>query len=82
MLYMVTLKIHAGQRNKAIEEFEARGPNRTPGVAFRGTWVATHDDVVYALIDARDEPAAEQACQAWSDFGDGKICPVVDIDKY
>lgn len=82
MLYMLKLQISAGKRDQALAEFERRGPNRNPGVKFRGAWIAVKDDTAYALVEGTDEPAIENACQAWSEYGQWSVCPVVDIEKY
>ena len=39
MKYMVEFRLKPGSKSKAVEYFESRGPNRNPGVTFRGAWV-------------------------------------------
>jgi hypothetical protein len=82
MKFMVTLRLKPGAKNKALEAFDERGPNRNPGVALRGAWVATHADVVYALVESASEAAVAEAAKTWNNHGESEITAVVDIEQY
>ena len=82
MKYMVELRLKSGVKNKALEAFEQRGPNRTPGVMLRGAWVADRKDLVFALLESADEALIAQAASSWSEFGDSQITSVHDIEQF
>src|SRR6266550_5458735 len=52
MKFMVEFSVKPGDKNKAAQAFEQRGPNRNPGVAFRGAWIGQNADVVFALVES------------------------------
>lgn len=82
MRFMVEFQLQPGARNKAVEAFEQRGPNRNPGVAFVGAWIARREDVAFVLVDAQDEALVANAAKSWSQVGEAKIHPVVDVQQY
>ena len=81
MKFLVELRFQTGGKVKALEAFELRGPNRHPGVTFRGAWVATQSDVAYALVDSDDEGLVSKAAQSWAEQGDYRITQVIDVDQ-
>lgn len=81
MKYMVELLLHPGAKDKALEAFEQRGPNRTAGVTLRGVWVAAHADVVFVLLESAKETSVAEAVSSWSVFGESKITTVIDIEQ-
>ena len=82
MKFMVEVQLQPGTRNKAVEVFEQRGPNRHPGVTFVGAWIGSHSDVAFVLVDAEDESRVAKAAASWPDFGTAKIHAVVDVQQY
>lgn len=82
MEFIVELRLKPGSTRRAIEAFEERGPNRTPGVALRGAWVETPKELIFALVESKDEALVLEASRAWADVGDCQIHPVVDIDQF
>ena len=82
MKFMVELKLIPGSTRQAVEAFEQRGPNRSPGVAMRGAWVGTGEDFIFALVESDDESLVLKASQAWADVGDCEIHPVIDIEQF
>jgi hypothetical protein len=82
MLFMVEFRLKPGAKNKAVEAFEQRGPNRIPGVAFEKVWIGNHSDVAYVLIQSADEALVAKAAELWSEFGQTQIHSVVDIQQY
>ncbi len=82
MKAMVEFHLKSGSKEKAIELFEERGPNRIPGVSLRGAWVGIHCDVVFVLVESPTEAAVAQAADAWKGHGEFKIHPVVDVEQY
>ena len=86
MKFMVEFRIKPGGKNSAIEAFELRGPNRIPGVTFRGAWVGANTDVVFALVEGADEALVSQAAQFWTEQpwaqGEHRITPVIDIEQF
>lgn len=82
MKFMVEILLQPGTRNAMIESFEAKGPNRNPGVTFRGAWIGTKSDVVFVLVEADNPTLIDNACCAWNPPGELKVHPVVDVDQY
>ncbi len=78
---MVEIQLQAGNKNKAFEAFEQRGPNRTDGVTFRGAWVGKESEVVFVLVECADEKNLATASQTWSEFGTFRVHPVIDIQQ-
>jgi hypothetical protein len=81
MKFMVELGLKAG-KDKAFELFESRGPNRHPGVTFRGAWIGTDSDIAFVLIESADEALVAQAAQSWSEPGESRITRVIDIEQF
>jgi len=82
MKFLVEFHLKPGSMKKAVELFEQVGPNRNPGVAFRGAWVGTHTEIAFVLIESDDENLVTRAAQSWSEHGDFEIHPVLDIENF
>jgi hypothetical protein len=82
MKYIVELRLKAGSTYRAIEAFEQRGPNRSAGVSFRGAWVGTRSEVIFALVESDEESLVRDASAAWADVGEFNINPVVEIEQF
>jgi hypothetical protein len=82
MKFMVQFRLKPGSKNKAVACFESRGPNRNPGVTFRGAWVGKDSDVVFVLVESEDESLLTSAAQSWSEFGTHQATAVLDIQQY
>jgi len=82
MKFIVEFRVQPGNKNKAFEAFEQRGPSRNPGVTFRGAWIGKREDVVFVLAESRDEAEVAQAAKAWSESGDFRLTEVIDIEQY
>lgn len=82
MKFMVQLQLRPGTKNQAVEAFEQRGPNRNPGVTFRGAWIGAHSDVVFAIVESAAENLVSEAAKSLEAFGACQITPVLDIDQY
>lgn len=82
MRYMVEFQLKPGSRNRAVEAFEMRGPNRNPGVTFEGAWIGHHSDVAFVLVDSEDEAHVVKVAELWSEFGQPQIHQVLDVQQY
>jgi hypothetical protein len=82
MKFMIELKLKPGSKDKVFEAFEQRGPNRIPGVTLRGAWVGARSDVVFALVESGEESLVASAAQTWSQLGENKITPVLDVEQF
>jgi hypothetical protein len=82
MKFMVELVLKPGSTYRAMDAFELRGPNRNPGVVFRGAWVGIRSELVFALVESEDEALVREASRAWADVGEYKINPVVEIEQF
>jgi hypothetical protein len=82
MLFMVVVQLHPGTKAAAMESFEFRGPNRHPGIAFRGAWIGAHDDSLFVLVEASDSARVESAIAAWGDVGVSEIHSVINVEDF
>jgi hypothetical protein len=82
MKFMAQFRLKPGAKNKAVEAFEQRGPNRNPGVTFLGAWVGNHSDVAFVLVEGEDEAHVAKAAEAWVPFGEAQIHSVIDVQQY
>ena len=82
MKFMVEFQAKPGNKNKAFAAFEQRGPNRSPGVAFRGAWIGKHSDLVFVLAESADESLVIQAAKLWTERGDFRITEVTDVEQF
>jgi hypothetical protein len=80
--FIVEFRLKSGMKNKAVEAFEQRGPNRNPGVTFRGAWVGKQSDVAFVLAESEDEVHLAKVVQSWAAFGQAQIHSVIDIEQY
>lgn len=81
MKFMVQFQLRPETKNKALEAFEQRGPNRNPGVTLRELWVGTNSSAVFVLVESEDQALVEKAGQTWAEFGTYQICPVIDAQQ-
>jgi hypothetical protein len=79
---MVEFRLKPDSRNKAVEAFEMRGPNRNPGVTFEGAWIGHHSDVAFVLVKSEDEAHVARVAELWSEFGQPQIHQVIDVQQY
>lgn len=82
MKFMVRSRLKPGSVPRAIEAFETRGPNRSPGVSFRGAWVDSHSELVFVLVDSAEESLVRDASRTWGDILEIEIHPVVEIEQF
>jgi hypothetical protein len=82
MNFMVQFSVKPGNKNKALDAFDNRGPNRNSGVTFRGGWIGAHSDVVFALVESSDESLVNEVARSWSELGEFRITEVVDVDQF
>jgi Protein of unknown function (DUF3303) len=82
MKYMVEFSVKSGNKNKAVQAFEQRGPNRNPGVTFRGAWIGKNSDVVFVLVESADESLVTSAAKSWAELGDFRITQVIDVEQF
>jgi hypothetical protein len=82
MKFMVQFRLKPGMKNKAVEFFENRGPNRNPGVTFGGAWIGKDSDVVFVLVESADQAIVTSVGQSWDQFGTHEVFPVLDIQQF
>jgi hypothetical protein len=81
MKYLVELRLKPDSKERLLDAFEQRGPNRQPGVSFRNAWIGTRSPLVFVLAEGADERLIEEACKFWHEFADYTIHPVLDIEQ-
>ena len=82
MKFMIEFPIKPGNKNRVVEAFEQRGPNRSPGVTFQGAWIGKNSDVVFALVESANEAQVTEAAKSWSAVGNFRITQVIDVTQY
>jgi Domain of unknown function (DUF3303) len=82
MKFMVEFPVRPGNKNKVLEAFEQRGPSRNPGVTFRGAWIGKDSDVVFALVESANESLVTSAAKSWTETGNFRITPVLDLEQF
>ncbi len=82
MKFVVEFRLKPGTKNKVVELFETRGPNRNPGVTFRQAWIGTTSDIVFVVAENESEDRIKNVAQSWAEYGDCQIHPVVDIEQF
>jgi Domain of unknown function (DUF3303) len=82
MKFMVEFSVKSGDKNKAVQAFEQRGPNRNPGVTLQGAWIGKNTDVVFALVESADESLVTSAAKSWTETGSFRITPVIDLEQF
>ena len=82
MKFMVECVLKAGLKSQAMQAFEQRGPNRSPGVTYRGAWVGLHSDVVFVLVESAEESLVSADARSWSQIDDYRITPVIDLEHF
>jgi hypothetical protein len=82
MKFMVEFPVRPGNKNKVIEAFEQRGPNRSPGVTFQSAWIGKDSDVVFALVESAEESLVTGAAKSWTETGNFRITPVIDLEHF
>jgi len=82
MKFMIEFTLRAHDKNKALEAFEQRGPNRSPGVNFLGAWIGKNSDVIFVLVESTDESLVNSAAKSWPEIGDFQITPVIDVQQF
>ena len=82
MKFMIEFHLKPGVKRAVVEAFDLRGPNRIPGVSFRGAWIGTRNDVIYVLGEGADEALIDKACELWREHGDFEIVPVIDSEDF
>lgn len=82
MLFMVVVQLHSGTKAAAMESFELRGPNRYPGIAYRGAWIGTQDDSLFTLVESSEIALVETVVASWGDVGTSQIHPVINVEDF
>jgi Domain of unknown function (DUF3303) len=82
MKFFVEFQLKPGNKEKAMETFELRGPNRNPGVTLQGAWIGKNEEVIFVLVESTDETLLVNAANSCGQFGDYQITPVIDLEQY
>ena len=82
MKFMIEFAVRPGNKNKAVQAFEQRGPNHNPGVTFHGAWVGKQADVIFALVESAEQSLVDSAAKTWSETGNFRITPVIDLEQF
>jgi hypothetical protein len=82
MKFMIEFRLKPGHKEQVLETFEKTGPNRHPGVTFRGAWVGSRSDVIFVLLESDEgESTVANLAESWKAHGEAKFHAVVDVDE-
>ena len=82
MKFLVQFHPKHNGKQKLLEAFEVRGPNKNPGVTLKVAWIAKNEETVFALVESDDEKLVVDAARSWTTSGDYQITPVIDWEQY
>jgi hypothetical protein len=82
MKFIVQFQLKPGSKQAVVETFERVGPNRNPGVSFRGAWIGSRTDLAFVLVESDDEGLVAKVSEAWREFGEPTIHPVIDVEQF
>jgi hypothetical protein len=81
MKYMIEFRLKAGHKEQVLKTFEKVGPNRNPGVDFRGAWIGARNDVIFVLAESDDESRIADVAKSWQVHGEATVHAVVDVEQ-
>lgn len=82
MLYMIELQYPLENRDDALRYFLQHGTVGYDGrVTLIGAWVATHERIAYAVVEAPDPDEISKACVPLEQFGEISFRPVTSVDQ-
>lgn len=82
MLYMVEIRFDPEHRAQVLEYFWQHGTSNYVGkLTIQGAWVASHDKLAYALVDASNEDEVRQSCEPLKEFGEIVYREVTSSDE-
>ena len=82
MLYMIELRYPIEQRDKALRYFLQHGTVGYDGrVTLVAAWVATHDHIAYAVVEANEHDELTKACLPLEQFGEVTFRGVTSVDQ-
>lgn len=82
MLYMIELHYSDQKRDGALEYFWKHGTNNYEGkMSVKSLWVASQDQIAYALVKGRDSAEVDKAASPLSQFGKVLVRSVVSSDE-
>ena len=82
MLYMIELRYEDEHRGDVLEYFWQHGAANYEGkVVLKGAWVATHDQIGYALIESSNDEEVKKACAPINHIGNITFRHVTSTDE-
>ena len=82
MLHMIQLRYEPEHRKAALKFFWEHGSTHYEGhVEVKGVWVATHEGIAYALVEASSESDMQKASAPLAEFGEITIHSVTSADE-
>ena len=81
MKFLVEFRYDSAQREAFRAAFESAGLGHAEGLSIQTGWVSTKECLVFLVAESADAAKVDQACQAWSKYGQWKIRQVLDLDQ-
>lgn len=81
MLFIIKWTTIAGNRNKAIERFQATGGKPPAGVTMLGRWFPVAQNAGLAVAEASDPVLVEQWALEWNDILTMEVLPALTDEQ-
>lgn len=79
MKFHVEFTYRAEEREKLLNLLQVGGLPAEGPVKVLGAWIAIQTGAGFAMVDTHDSRAFYELCSTWSEYGQIKITPVIDV---
>ncbi len=79
MKFVIEFTYSTEEREKLLNFLQTGALTPDGPVKVLGAWVAIQTGNGYAVIDTKDSTAMYQICSSWSEYGQVKVTPVIDV---
>jgi len=81
MRFHVEFTYSSSSRDKVLRLLRDRGLNPGNNLKILQAYVAIATGTGYVIVDTNKAAALYEACSAWSDIGQLKVTPVIEVDE-
>jgi hypothetical protein len=81
MKFLVEFRYDGTQREEFRRVYESAGFSQMEGASFLEGWISTKECLAFVLVEAADAATVDQGCRHWSQFGQWKIHPVMNLEQ-
>lgn len=81
MKFHVEFTYQSAEREKLLNFLHGDGLPSDGPVKVLGAWLAVQTGVGYAALETKDGQAFFELCAAWSEYGQVRVTPVIDLAR-